>query len=166
MRPNNEERLVWPQGTLIAAGTATAILYIHGFGASRAEGEASVEPIAQALQAVTYYTRLPGHGGDLERHAAATPDRYFERVEADFSPARPSRQATGAHRLIDRWAARRLAGRAASGRGRCGGAGQPAYRDGSDGRLPYRAGWAWVWCAWCSANFAMPAGDAIPRTQR
>lgn len=84
VRPGNEERLVWPQGTLIAAGTATAILYIHGFGASRAEGEASVEPIAQALQAVTYYTRLPGHGGDLERHAAATPDQYFERVEADF----------------------------------------------------------------------------------
>lgn len=93
VRPGNEERLAWPDAASIPTQAPTrakvAILYIHGFGASRAEGEASVEPLAQALHAVTYYTRLPGHGGDLERHAAARPAQYFERVEEDFHHLRP-----------------------------------------------------------------------------
>ena len=89
VRPGNEERLAWPDGDPAPARAKVAILYIHGFGASRAEGEASVEPLAQALHAVTYYTRLPGHGGDLERHAAGQPAQYFERVEEDFHHLRP-----------------------------------------------------------------------------
>lgn len=89
VRPGNEERLAWPDAAPTPTRAKVAILYIHGFGASRAEGEASVEPLAQALHAVTYYTRLPGHGGDLERHAAALPAQYFERVEEDFHHLRP-----------------------------------------------------------------------------
>lgn len=84
VRLGNEERLAIPAGRTAVAGTATVILYIHGFGASRAEGEASVEPLAAALGAITYYTRLPGHGGDLEAHATSLPAQYFERMEEDF----------------------------------------------------------------------------------
>lgn len=85
IRPGNEERLERP-----AAGRAkVAILYVHGFGASRAEGEAVVDQLASGLGATVYYTRLPGHGGGLEAHAAAKPEEYFARVEEDFHRVRP-----------------------------------------------------------------------------
>jgi pimeloyl-ACP methyl ester carboxylesterase len=48
-----------------------ALLYIHGFGASRADGEYVVERLAAALSANAYLMRLPGHGSrmeDLEKH--------------------------------------------------------------------------------------------------
>lgn len=63
-RPGNEEKLI-----RIAPGkTPFAILYIHGFGASRAEGEEIVDKISAKLQANTYYLRLPGHGTNPEDH--------------------------------------------------------------------------------------------------
>lgn len=89
VRPGNEERLVWASPQVPEQRAPIAILYVHGFGASRAEGEAVVEPLAQALHATVYYTRLPGHGGDLERHAAARPEQYFAVLEEDFHRLRP-----------------------------------------------------------------------------
>ena len=89
VRPGNEERLVWANPQAPDRRASIAILYVHGFGASRAEGEAVVEPLAQALHATTYYTRLPGHGGDLEHHAAAQPAQYFAVLEEDFHRLRP-----------------------------------------------------------------------------
>lgn len=78
--PGNEERL-----ERRGPGRApVVILFVHGFGASRAEGEAVVEPLAAALGASVYYTRLPGHGGDLDAHAAARAEQYFERMEEDL----------------------------------------------------------------------------------
>lgn len=63
-RPQNEERLVrYAKGK-----TPIAILYIHGYGASRAEGEAGVDAIAKEFRANTYYLRLPGHGTNKEEH--------------------------------------------------------------------------------------------------
>lgn len=87
VRPGNDERVAW--ATAPDQRAPLVILYVHGFGASRAEGEATVEPLAQALHATTYYTRLPGHGGDLEHHAAARPEQYFAVVEEDFHRLRP-----------------------------------------------------------------------------
>lgn len=84
VRPGNEERVVWAQGQAPDAKAAVVIYYIHGFGASRGEGEAVIDPLASALSATTYYTRLPGHGGDLEHHAAARPEQYFAVVEEDL----------------------------------------------------------------------------------
>lgn len=89
VRPGNEERIAWAKGLAEEAHAKVAIYYIHGFGASRAEGEAVIEPLARALSATTYYTRLPGHGGDLEHHAAARPEQYFARVEEDLHRLRP-----------------------------------------------------------------------------
>lgn len=89
VRAGNEERVVWADAQAPQARAPVVLLYVHGFGASRAEGEAVVEPLAQALHATTYYTRLPGHGGDLERHAAARPEQYFELLEQDFHRLRP-----------------------------------------------------------------------------
>lgn len=58
-----------------------AILYIHGFGASRAEGEATGDDLAETLGANIYYARLPGHGSTAEAHAAATFDQYLQEME-------------------------------------------------------------------------------------
>ena len=65
-----------------AAKDGYAILYIHGFGATRAEGEAVGDAVAEALNANIYYARLPGHGSTPEAHAAATFDRYLQDMEA------------------------------------------------------------------------------------
>jgi len=57
------------------------IIFIHGFGATRAEGEATVEVLAESLNANTYYVRLPGHATGAEAHAAATFDEYLQVAE-------------------------------------------------------------------------------------
>src|SRR5262245_38573019 len=61
----NEER--WIERT---SYSELALLYIHGFGASRADGEYVVERLAAATGSNAYLMRLPGHGSrmqDLER---------------------------------------------------------------------------------------------------
>ncbi len=58
-----------------------AFLYLHGFGATRGEGEMVVEELAESLQANAYYVRLPGHGLNAEAHAAATFDQYLNTCE-------------------------------------------------------------------------------------
>jgi pimeloyl-ACP methyl ester carboxylesterase len=80
-----EELGVWPQASerLVRRhpGQApVALLYIHGFGASRAEGEAVVDALAERWDANTLYLRLPGHGIDAEAHAATTPTDYAAAV--------------------------------------------------------------------------------------
>ncbi|MEO1224073.1 MAG: hypothetical protein AAFX92_07575, partial [Pseudomonadota bacterium] len=45
------------------------LLYIHGFGASRGEGEYVFDRVAEKYRANTYYMRLPGHGTNKEDHA-------------------------------------------------------------------------------------------------
>ncbi len=76
-RPNNEERLVRYSKGL----TDYAILYIHGFGASRAEGEYSIDRLAAAIKANTYYIRLPGHGTNIEDHVQTPFQEYLAVAE-------------------------------------------------------------------------------------
>lgn len=63
--------------------TEIAILYIHGFGASRAEGEEITDQIAHDLKANLYYVRLPGHGTNLEDHR----DTNFAEIIQDCETA-------------------------------------------------------------------------------
>ncbi|AFM13296.1 alpha/beta hydrolase [Turneriella parva] len=58
-----------------------AFLYLHGFGATRGEGEMVVEELAESLRANAYYVRLPGHGLNADAHAAATFDQYLNTCE-------------------------------------------------------------------------------------
>jgi pimeloyl-ACP methyl ester carboxylesterase len=71
-RPNNEEKLV-----RFAPKTGLAFLYIHGFTASRGEGEYVMDSLAELYQANTYYVRLPGHGTNKEDHASAKYSDYL-----------------------------------------------------------------------------------------
>ena len=66
-RPGNEERLV----RYSPGKTPIAILYVHGYGASRAEGEYVIDMVAKELKANTYYLRLPGHGTNKDDHRKA-----------------------------------------------------------------------------------------------
>lgn len=77
VRPGTEERLL-----RIAPGqTDWAILYIHGFGASRGEGEIIVDQLAKKWHANTYYMRLPGHITTTEDHATHTYTEYLDSAE-------------------------------------------------------------------------------------
>lgn len=60
IKPNNDKRVVWAG----AAGKRTpwAVVYIHGFSASRLETAPMTDLVAKALGANTFYTRLTGHG--------------------------------------------------------------------------------------------------------
>lgn len=71
-RPGNEEKLI-----RFAPKTNIAFLYIHGFTASRAEGEYVMDSMANLYQANTYYLRLPGHGTNKEDHAEAKFSDYL-----------------------------------------------------------------------------------------
>jgi len=73
VRPRNEELLV----RNVKGKSKYAILYVHGFKASRLEGQYLVDKIAKKLNANVYYMRLPGHGTNMEDHANATFDRYL-----------------------------------------------------------------------------------------
>lgn len=82
-RPHNEERLI-----RYAEKTPLAILYIHGYGASRAEGEYVVDKVAKQLKANTYYLRLPGHGTNVEDHARVTVKEHLDETFASLAMMR------------------------------------------------------------------------------
>lgn len=84
VRPGNEERLVRR-----GERAPVVFLVLHGYGASRAECEAVVDPLAERLGATVYYTRLPGHGADMDAHAAPSFADYLAWLEEDFHRVRP-----------------------------------------------------------------------------
>lgn len=65
-----------------------AILFLHGFGATRAEGEATLDPLARRRGANVYYARLPGHGMTMDAHARATPHDYWHGAAEALAVAR------------------------------------------------------------------------------
>lgn len=85
-------RGVWPQALprihrSVPGRAKLAVLFIHGFGASRGEGEHALDPLAEEWQANILYMRLPGHGIDADAHANARPVDYVERVADAVSAA-------------------------------------------------------------------------------
>ena len=79
VRPGNEERLIWANE--MHEKTPWTLLYIHGFGASRGEGEYTVEQTAQAWGMNAYLLRLPCHGfDDPDKHAACDWTEWLDRA--------------------------------------------------------------------------------------
>ncbi|MBE7437226.1 MAG: alpha/beta fold hydrolase [Spirochaetales bacterium] len=66
------------------AQTELCFLYIHGFTASRGEGEEVVDALAQKFRANTYYVRLPGHGSNPEDLRKQTSTDYLQAVEEAY----------------------------------------------------------------------------------
>jgi esterase/lipase len=80
VRPENDEKLIrYSEGK-----TEYAILYVHGYGATRKEGEKGVLMIADALKANTYFLRLPGHGTNVEDHRDTPYNEYLQEVMETF----------------------------------------------------------------------------------
>ena len=72
---------VWPVATWrlnrqVEGRADVVFVYVHGFGACRAEGEYTLDRLAERWRANVLYVRLPGHGLDRAAHAAARPRDY------------------------------------------------------------------------------------------
>jgi pimeloyl-ACP methyl ester carboxylesterase len=61
--------------------TEYAILYIHGWGACRQEGEEVVEALGDKYKYNTYYLRHPGHGTNKDDQYEQSYIRYIEESE-------------------------------------------------------------------------------------
>jgi pimeloyl-ACP methyl ester carboxylesterase len=88
VRPGCDERLVRASAAGGAARTPLSIVYIHGFGACRAEGEAVVDRVAEDLGMNTFYTRLPGHGTNADDHASHSFAEYIGTAEETLAMGR------------------------------------------------------------------------------
>ncbi|TGP26798.1 MULTISPECIES: alpha/beta fold hydrolase [unclassified Mesorhizobium] len=63
IRDGLDKEIIWAN-PLVHARTKLAIVYIHGFSASKGEVRPLPDDVADALDANLFYTRLTGHGQD------------------------------------------------------------------------------------------------------
>ncbi len=61
IRPDNEARIIWANDSL-KQKTNYSIIYLHGFGASQAEGYPVHKWLSETFKANLFLARLPGHG--------------------------------------------------------------------------------------------------------
>ncbi len=71
LKDGAQKEIVWADPAT-KARTPIAIVYIHGFSATKWEVRPVPDILAKALGANLFYTRLAGHGGDGELLASAT----------------------------------------------------------------------------------------------
>jgi pimeloyl-ACP methyl ester carboxylesterase len=78
LKPDNEARIIWYNDTL-KQKTPYAMVYLHGFSASQAEGEPVHRNIAKEFGFNLYLSRLAEHGIDTtEPMMQLTADSYWE----------------------------------------------------------------------------------------
>lgn len=79
-----EERIFWAEEeeNAVRAVTKLAVVYIHGFSASRQENDSLVQALRTRFKANVFCARLPGHGGKSETghelRDDASMEKYFE----------------------------------------------------------------------------------------
>jgi len=76
LTPNTEKTIVWTNDKKQA--TEYAIVYLHGFSATRQEIEPVPRILAKMLNANIFYTRLSGHGRTGQSLALASADDWLE----------------------------------------------------------------------------------------
>ncbi|QDL54417.1 alpha/beta hydrolase [Rhodoferax aquaticus] len=81
IKPNNQKGIVW--ATEAKTRTPWAVVYLHGFSASRIETAPVADLVAKELGANLFYTRLTGHG----RAGAAMGDASVQDWMADAQEA-------------------------------------------------------------------------------
>jgi len=78
IKPDNEARIIWYNDSL-KKKTPYALVYLHGFSASQAEGEPVHRNIAKEFGCNLYLSRLAEHGIDTtEPMVQLTADSYWE----------------------------------------------------------------------------------------
>jgi pimeloyl-ACP methyl ester carboxylesterase len=81
LKPDNQARIVWASDS-IHHKTPYAIVYLHGFSASQAEGDPVHRNIAKEFGCNLYLSRLSQHGLDTtEPMMNLTTDNYWESAE-------------------------------------------------------------------------------------
>jgi len=87
IKPDNEARIVWADDS-IKQKTEYAIVYLHGFSASQAEGEPVHRAIAKKFGCNLYLSRLAEHGLDTtEQLVRLTAENYWESAKEAFAIA-------------------------------------------------------------------------------
>jgi pimeloyl-ACP methyl ester carboxylesterase len=78
VKPDNEARIIWFD-SLRKEKTPYSIVYLHGFGASQAEGAPVHTQLARQFGCNLYLSRLRGHGVNEENvFADLTPENFLE----------------------------------------------------------------------------------------
>lgn len=78
VKADNQARIVWVDASR-KEKTKYSIVYLHGFGASQAEGAPVHTQLAQTFGCNLYLARLRDHGVNQENtFASLTPENYFE----------------------------------------------------------------------------------------
>ena len=81
IRPNNQKVITWHDK--LGQKTPWAVVYLHGFSASRLETAPLADEVAKALGANAFHTRFTGHGQDGNALANATPQDWMaDTIEA------------------------------------------------------------------------------------
>ena len=87
LKPDNEARIVWANDSA-KAKTEYAILYLHGFSASQAEGDPVHRTIAREFGCNLYLSRLAAHGLDTtEQLLNLTAENYWESAREAYAIA-------------------------------------------------------------------------------
>ena len=76
IKPGLEKQIIW-QNPDTKAKTDYAVVYIHGFSASKDEIRPVPDLVASSIQANLYYTRLPGHARTPAAMGEPGVDDYF-----------------------------------------------------------------------------------------
>ena len=78
IKPNNEAEIVWAD-TAVKQQTEYAVVYLHGYSASKEEGNPVHINLAQKIKANLYLSRLADHGVDtVSAMEYSTADRLWE----------------------------------------------------------------------------------------
>jgi esterase/lipase len=85
IKPGNEAEIVWADST-IQIQTEYAIVYLHGFSASKEEGNPAHHYLAKALNANLYLARLADHGIDtIAPMQHFTADRLWQSAKEAYA---------------------------------------------------------------------------------
>lgn len=90
IRPGLQKEIVWADPAA-KARTPLAVIYVHGFSASKGEIRPLPDEVAAALGANLFYTRLTGHGQDGAAMATASVQAWLN----DFAEALAVGRAVG-----------------------------------------------------------------------
>ena len=88
LKPDNEARIVWANDSA-RQKTNYAIVYLHGFSASQAEGEPVHRDLARRFGCNLYLSRLAEHGIDtVDAMVNFTVDKYWESAKEALATGR------------------------------------------------------------------------------
>ena len=76
LRPGVEKKIIWADPAL-KQRTPLAVVYLHGFSATRRETEPLSDTVAARLGANLFYTRLAGHGRSVDAMGQASANDWL-----------------------------------------------------------------------------------------